>query len=117
MRVQLGSGAVALVVRYRSPLLCPTHTTSAFPGAIAMALMNWSPGYAEIGGLIACHEGELALTSFVRHNDAPPASIRRGLFGSSTKGAMKFALPPASAIPLKMNDAAPPPSVLRCSCR
>ena len=33
---------------------------------------------------------------------APPASMRLGSFGSSTNGAMKFALPPASVMPPKM---------------
>ena len=34
-----------------------------------------------------------ARASFVRHNDRPPASSRSRLFGSSTNGATKFALP------------------------
>src|SRR6185436_14379668 len=63
------------------------------PGATAIALM-----IDPMDGLMFAHCGPVvevfaALTSLLRHSDAPPASIVFALLGSRMNGAMKFALP------------------------
>src|SRR5437764_1059886 len=75
--------------------------TAELPGATAMALISGVPVSA---GLIDAHCGPVvavnaALTSLLRHNCVPPASMVLALFGSRMNGAMKLAPPVKPATP------------------
>ena len=93
--VHVGATARPFVVLKMLPLLWPTQMRLELPGATAIALIG---ELVEVGALIEAHDGPVDAVfgvdaSSVRHRDQPPPSNRVGEFGSSMKGAMKFALP------------------------
>src|ERR1043165_8291212 len=107
--MRAGVALVALMERYTSPLFRPIQTMFEFPRATAIAEILSFPGPRA-----ADQVGVAALTFVQRQSDRPPPPIALGVLRSSTKGAIKFALVPASARPLTMYPCElRPPSIER----
>src|SRR5688572_26399242 len=97
IRSQAGAGAVPFSVRQTSPLLWATQMVSELPSATAIAEIGTLPA---IGALIADQVGGAPARALLqRQSERPPASNRSWSFGSSTKGATKFARGGLSVLP------------------